>query len=446
MQRSVLIVDDDRNLGSSIRRHLERAGITVRLAYNIAEARLLLEKERSELALVDYHLPDGPGADLIRWALARGTVEVAYCMTGAAQCANVVDVMRAGAKDVLEKPFPFEAIEDLLKKHAKNTDFRGQYAPNIMGDDPELLAQLSIVESVADTDSTVLVLGESGTGKELIARALHDASLRREGPFVALNCAAIPESLIEDELFGHAKGAFTGALTARDGRIASANKGTLFLDEIGDMPLVAQAKLLRVLQEKQVNPIGDDRAIALDIRVVAATNRDLEQMVEAGTFRADLLFRLSVITVELPALRERGEDVLALAHHFLALANRRTGRNVQGFDEQAQAALLSHSWPGNVRELANAVERAVVMKRSGLVSTTDLKIRSKKSAPAPVAERTAVETPSSHDLHLKSALDGVEKKMIAAALERSNGNRTEAAALLGLNRTTLVEKMKRVAG
>jgi transcriptional regulator with GAF, ATPase, and Fis domain len=285
----------------------------------------------------------------------------------------------------------------------------------------------------------VLIYGESGTGKELVARAVHDASPRRDKPFVPINCAAIPESLIEDELFGHTRGAFTGAEAARQGRIASADGGTLFLDEIGDMPIIAQAKLLRVLQERALTPVGGDRSIPVDIRVVAATNRDLDAMVAAGSFRADLLFRLRVIEVRLPPLRDRGDDILTLARSFLAQANRRNNRSVTGFDPAAESTLAGHAWPGNVRELANTIERAVILKRQGLLSAADLRLTGKRGAPAAAPAAAAPD-----DLNLRSTLDKTEKRLIAIALERSAGNRTEAAALLGLNRTTLVEKMKRV--
>jgi transcriptional regulator with PAS, ATPase and Fis domain len=341
-------------------------------------------------------------------------------------------------------------------------EWRKRYAAEMVGDDPAFLHVLQVLRSVADTNSTVLVTGETGTGKELVASAVHKASKRAEKPFVALNCAAIPDALIESELFGHTRGAFTGAVAAREGRLLAASGGTLFLDEIGDMPLAAQAKLLRVLQDKMVTPLGADRGVPVDVRIVAATHRDLEDMVEKGQFRRDLFFRLSVIRVELPALRERQEDIGALARHFLVHTAANVGRTVSELSDEAVALLAEHAWPGNVRELANVMERAVVLKHEdGPIEAADITIASTRrrfasgtgqvriaSAPAPVAVPSppAAETGETEGLNLKSAVDNVEQRLIRIALERTAGNRTEAAALLGLNRTTLVEKLRKISG
>jgi transcriptional regulator with PAS, ATPase and Fis domain len=340
-------------------------------------------------------------------------------------------------------------------------EWRRRYAADMVGDDPAFLHVLQVLRSVADTHSTVLVTGETGTGKELVASAIHKASRRAEKPFVALNCAAIPDSLIESELFGHTRGAFTGAVAAREGRLLAAHGGTLFLDEIGDMPLAAQAKLLRVLQDKQVTPLGADRGVPVDVRIVAATHRDLEDMVEQGTFRRDLFFRLSVIRVELPALRERQDDIGALARHFLVQTAASVGRTVSELADDAVALLAEHSWPGNVRELANVMERAVVLKHDdGPIEAADITIATKRRfgkgtgsvravQPAPVAVPSPPVADGSGDgegLNLRSAVDNVEQRLIRIALERTAGNRTEAAALLGLNRTTLVEKLRKISG
>lgn len=331
--------------------------------------------------------------------------------------------------------------------------------PALLGDSPALREARDVIDAVARTTCTVLVTGESGTGKEVFARALHAASDRGEGPFVALNCASIPDSMVEAELFGHARGSFTGAVTSRTGRIAASGGGTLFLDEVGDMPLAAQAKLLRVLQEQTIMPVGGDHEIAVDTRVVAATHRDLEQMVQAGSFRADLFFRLCVVPVRLPALRERGDDVLLLARHFASELAVRYGRPARPFDEDAERALLGHPWPGNVRELAHRIERAILLGRGVELGAADLQL-----IPPPPGELASgtqvrwpdrpgtgtlpppfVEPPAGEELDLKRALERVERALIDQALARTNGNRTEAAALLGLNRTTLVEKMRKRA-
>jgi transcriptional regulator with PAS, ATPase and Fis domain len=316
--------------------------------------------------------------------------------------------------------------------------WRQKFAPGILGDDPRLAEVLRLVRNVADTDCTVLITGESGTGKELLARAVHAGSLRKDGPFVPLNCAAIPESLIEAELFGHVRGAYTGAIAAREGRIASAHGGTLFLDEIGDLPPSAQAKLLRMLQDLVITPLGSDRPLAIDVRIVAATNQDLERMVDEGKFRADLYYRLSVIPVQVPPLRERAGDVVVLARQFLAAANQRNGRGVDGFEESAERALAEHRWPGNVRELMHMVERAVLLKGQGRIRASDLPLA--RIARGTGTHRVTIPT---EGLDLRRAMDEVERQLIDEALERTGGNRTEAAALLGLNRTTLVEKIRK---
>ncbi|MCR9162760.1 MAG: sigma-54 interaction domain-containing protein [Nannocystaceae bacterium] len=307
-----------------------------------------------------------------------------------------------------------------------------------MGHSPALEFSLHLIERCADTDSTVLITGESGTGKELLARAVHQGSKRSARPFVAVNCAALPESLVEAELFGHAKGAYTGANNSRSGRMLAAQGGTLFLDEVGDLPLTAQSKLLRALQEREVTPVGSDTPVSCDVRVVAATHRDLKAMVEAGEFRLDLYYRLNVIRVHAAPLRERPEDVVPLAEHFIAMFNERAGRSVEGITPQAAAALAAHPWQGNVRELSNAIERAVVLSSSPMLDVTALGLEPVKTGTKPAGPSVPEE------LDLRTAIKKVEGQLIARALEKAGGNRTEAAAILGLNRTTLVEKIRKL--
>jgi len=316
--------------------------------------------------------------------------------------------------------------------------WRRRFAPDILGEDPRLVEALDTVHSVADTDCTVLITGESGTGKEMIARALHASSPRARGPFIALNCAAIPDTMVEAELFGHVRGAFTGAHATRSGRVVAADGGTLFLDEIGDMPLHAQAKLLRVLQDRTITPVGADMPVSIDIRVVAATNQDLEAMIDEGRFRGDLYYRLGVIPVDLPPLRERRNDIIELARELLEQINARHRRNVTGLDSSAQRALIAHHWPGNVRELAHVIERTILLKKTGVVSASDLRLgcRNRRGASQWAAK-------TMKGLDLRQAIEHVERELIDEALERTGGNRTEAAALLGLNRTTLVEKIRK---
>jgi transcriptional regulator with PAS, ATPase and Fis domain len=317
---------------------------------------------------------------------------------------------------------------------------------SIRGTSACLRESMDMLLSVADTDCTVLLTGESGTGKELFARALHTRSARAAGPFAALNCAAIPESMMEAELFGHVRGSFTGATGTRPGRLAAADGGTLFLDEIGDMPLAAQAKLLRVLQEGTITPVGSDSDVAIDVRVVAATHHDLEKLVAEGRFRSDLYFRLNVVPIHLPSLRTRGAgDILELADHFLAEATRKHRRKQAELDAEARKALTEYHWPGNVRELAHKIERAVLLARGQNITAVDLNLGRALHRTRPTTAPELRVITGQIDLDLKKALDRVEKHFIEKALERTNGNRTEAAALLGLNRTTLVEKMRKIA-
>jgi transcriptional regulator with GAF, ATPase, and Fis domain len=330
--------------------------------------------------------------------------------------------------------------------------WRTQFAPEIVGDSDTLVDALETIAHVAETECSILITGETGTGKELFARAVHRASDRRGRAFVPVNCAAIPETLLETELFGHVKGAFTGAMTARAGRFVAASGGTIFLDEIGDLPLAAQGKLLRVLEERVVSPLGSDVDVPVDVRVVAATHQNLEQMVAEGKFRADLYFRLAVVPLHLPALRDRDNDIERIADICVTRARQRSGRPIEGLDPSARAALRAYAWPGNVRELSHVIERAVLLARHPMLSDVDLAIPGTKKANhfargsqlgIPVVTDVPEVTDSSLDL--RTALETLERQLIDRALHKAGGNRTEAAALLGLNRTTLVEKLRKYA-
>jgi transcriptional regulator with GAF, ATPase, and Fis domain len=332
------------------------------------------------------------------------------------------------------------------------SSWRTQFAPEIVGDSPQIIDALETIRQVAPTDCSILITGETGTGKELFARAAHRASPRRNRPLIPVNCAAIPESLLETELFGHIKGAFTGATNARTGRFMSAHEGTIFLDEIGDLPLAAQAKLLRVLEERVVSPVGSDSDIALDVRIIAATHRNLAEMVEQGKFRADLYFRLAVVPIHLPALRERPEDILTIANLCIARAREKLGRNIEGLDAAARTALCAYHWPGNVRELSHVIERSVLLARKPVLSHGDIPLPNVKARFARAADDSGpFQMPTlgselaDSSLDLRSALESLERQLIDRALQKAGGNRTEAAALLGLNRTTLVEKLRKYA-
>jgi transcriptional regulator with PAS, ATPase and Fis domain len=310
----------------------------------------------------------------------------------------------------------------------------------LIGQSDSLVEVFRVVDRVATTSCTVLITGESGTGKELVARALHDASPRARGPFVAVNCGAIPEALLESELFGHARGAFTGAHASKIGRIAQAQGGTLFLDEIGELPLSLQVKLLRVLQSREYSPVGDTRTLNADVRIVAATNVNLEVAVQTGQFREDLYYRLNVIHVHVPPLRERLDDVPLLAHHFLVKARIKTDRSdVTGMGKAAAELLMSHQWPGNVRELENTIERAVLLCAGSTIEPRDLPAR---VCGLGTERRISPRLPEA-GLDLRNAVDSFENHLIRQALERTNWNKKQAAVLLGLNRTTLVEMLKR---
>jgi transcriptional regulator with PAS, ATPase and Fis domain len=309
----------------------------------------------------------------------------------------------------------------------------------VIGNAETFLDVYRVIDRVADTNCTVLVTGESGTGKELVARAVHFASKRAAAPFVAINCGAIPEALLESELFGHARGAFTGAHATKTGRIALAQGGTLFLDEIGELPLSLQVKLLRILQSHEYSPVGDTRTMKADVRIVAATNIDLEQAVAAGAFREDLYYRLNVIHLTVPALRERREDIPLLVHHFMAKARAKTGRPVNEVSRAAAELLATYDWPGNVRELENTIERAILLSPSDRIQPSDLPTRVRGLG----SERRVVAKLPDAGIDLRAAVESFENDLIRQALDRTGWNKNQAANLLGLNRTTLVEMLKR---
>jgi DNA-binding NtrC family response regulator len=320
---------------------------------------------------------------------------------------------------------------------------RDEWRPQValIGDSPALKAVVDVIDRVAQTRATVLITGESGTGKEVVARLLHGLSGRINGPFVAVNCGAIPENLLESELFGHAKGAFTGAAEARVGKFVQADGGTLFLDEIGDLPLSMQVKLLRVLQEREVTPVGESRPRQIDVRIIAASNQDLETMVGEKRFRQDLYYRLEVLPVRLPALRERREDIPLLASHFLDVMNRKLERTVT-LSEEALTLMKLHSWPGNVREMENLFERLVILNSTGSIGAQELPERMRHDG-APLGAVSAATALAQGSVDLTETLSAIEDSLIEQALRQAEGNKTHAAESLGLNRTTLVNKMKR---
>ena len=455
MTAKVLLCDDEEVVCRSLARLLRSASYDVVTADGpggLAQ----IDHETFDAVITDLRMPGADGfaiLDAVRTKCPRTPVIV---MSGSAQISDAVRAMRLGARDFLVKPVGVESLEEALggavgtsKTPAPDevpdpVAWRDRNAPWLLGQDPAMLAVLSLLAQVSDTGCTVLLTGESGTGKELVARSIVAGSSRAKKPFVAVNCAAIPTNLVESELFGHARGAFTGANSARIGRFAEASGGTILLDEIGEMELGVQAKLLRLIQDGVLRPVGDEIDQRIDVRILAATNRKLENDVASGRFRADLFWRLNVIPVELPSLRERSTDIPLLAEHFVRRFNEKNRRKVTGIHPDAMFALQHYYWPGNIRELENLLERTVILKGSGEIVLSDLppKLRSGQDGSATPVPTPLPDRPSDRT-DLRAILESVEDRMIAEALVRTGGNKNRAAELLGRNRTTLVEKLRR---
>jgi DNA-binding NtrC family response regulator len=448
MPGRVMIIEDEETLRQLIERKLRRAGWTVTAHANAEEALPALVDADPEVVLTDLNLGGANGITVCREVEARLPGVPSILMTAFGSMDAAVEALRAGAWDFLTKPLDMtlltitldRALEhrrlhlelQRLRRRAEREAGFGE----ILGESQVMRELFDLVERVAPAPSSVLVTGESGTGKELVARAIHRLS-GRNGAFVAINCGAVPATLLESELFGHVKGAFTDARSARAGLFVQAEDGTLFLDEIGDMPLELQVKLLRALQERRIRPLGADREVPIEVRVVAATNQDLEAAVMEGRFREDLLYRLDVIRLELPPLRARGGDVLRLAQAFLEVHAERMGKPVLGFAEDAARKLLDYDWPGNVRELQNCVERAVVLARMDHVTAADLPRRLQQHEP----DVQVVAVASQPELLLP--LEEVERRYVLKALETLGGNKSLAAKVLEVDRRTLYRMLER---
>ncbi|HYO98225.1 MAG TPA: sigma-54 dependent transcriptional regulator [Polyangiaceae bacterium] len=442
----VLVVDDDREMCELAEAGLSQRGYSVTWRLWPEEALALLDQEDFAVLLVDIHMEGMSGLDLCRAALAKRPDLVVVVMTGFGSLDHAIGAMRAGAYDFITKPVSMDALALTLERAVRHRAMSDELQrlrrrvetrelPNVVGTSAVMQRVADVVERVAATETNVLVTGESGTGKELVARALHERSGRR-GPFLAINCAAVPENLLESELFGHARGAFTDARSARTGLFVEANQGTLFLDEIGEMPLGMQAKILRALQERKVRPLGASQEVSFDARIVTATNRDLEAEVTEKRFREDLYYRINVVRVDVPPLRARGNDVLLLAQHFLERAAVRSVKSVTRLGRLVAERLINYDWPGNVRELENCMERAVALARFDEITLDDL--------PAKIREHRATEVYTlSDDPNELPPMNIVEERYIRKVLAAVGGNKTLAAKVLGFDRRTLYRKLER---
>lgn len=463
---SLLLVDDDLCLAESLARWLETRGYAVEVAGTLAEAKSALNRVSFDLLLTDLRLGDGDGFELIRQVRSCHPRTSSVVLTGYATSEITIDAVRAGALDVLVKPVQDQALLSAIRRATEqpnllqqNERLRQQLEvrmgmENIISQDRRMLEIFRIVDSVADARVSVLITGENGTGKSMIARAIHNRSHRKKGPFIEVACGALPDNLLESELFGHVAGAYTGAVSDRQGKFELAHGGTLFLDEIGTATPALQVKLLRVLQEFQFEPLGGSQTRTVDTRVILATNEDLTAAVASGRFRQDLYYRVNVVEIALPALRERPGDIPLLVDHFLEKIARAGGRRTEGFDTAALAIMQRYAWPGNIRQLENVVERAVLLGQDHFLSVNDL-------SPELVAEVLAEPTtawPVGHlgtesgqgalggdgGNRLRGALAAPERQIILQALRDQQWNRSATAQQLGINRTTLYKKMKRL--
>jgi DNA-binding NtrC family response regulator len=439
---SILLVDDEEKILKTLGRALRTEGHRVVESANGKAARRLLTDESFDVLIVDNLMPGMTGLELIR-DLVASTPEPErpqiVMMTAHATVADAIAAMKLGALDFLQKPFEIDHLLVTINRAVDHQRLRTEHR-YLLSERDEEFSHYGIVgrsrtmqdvihraERVAETKSTVLITGETGTGKELVARAIHDRSAERHMPLIKVNCAAIPDTLLESELFGHVRGAFTGAATNKKGRFALANGGSIFLDEIGTMQAPLQAKLLRVLQEREFEPLGAERTEKVDLRVIAATNRDLRQLVAEGKFQDDLFYRLNVIPIQIPSLRERREDIPVLVEHFVRKHAQRTGKPIDKIDEGVVAALQKYDWPGNVRELENTIERAVVLSGSRTITDRDISVL----APP------ATQAPSLPSLRLHQNLEWAERESVRRALDQSRGVKKDAAELLGISQRAL---------
>jgi two-component system response regulator AtoC len=448
MSGSVLIVDDDQSMAETLTRAMGLRGFVVTWRTSAVEALKLLDDQDFDVVVTDLHMEGMDGFAFCERVVANRPDLPVVMITGFGSMESAVAAIRAGAYDFITKPFDVEILRLTLARAVQHRALRDEVkrlrqavaavrgADQMIGSSPPIQKVKELIDRVADADATLLITGESGTGKELVAQAVHRRGPHSSGPFVAINCAAMPETLLESELFGHVKGAFTDARAPRQGLFLKANGGTLFLDEIGEMPLGMQPKLLRALQEKTVRPVGGDTEIPYEARIITASNRDLELEVEERRFREDLFYRINVVRIDVPPLRVRGGDVLFLTQHFIKQFSSKSGKKVLGPSAAVAEKLMTYGWPGNVRELQNCVERAVAFTRFEELTVDDLpeKIRDYKS--------TDLSIPGVEVSEMMT-MDEVERRYILRVLKQLDGNKTLAADLLGLDRRTLYRKLER---
>ena len=445
-RNKILVVDDDLAHARMLETLITEWGYEVTLADDGDVGVEAVKAQGFDMVLMDMKMVKMSGMEALQSIKAFNPSLPVIIMTAYSSVQTAVKALKIGAYDYLTKPLDFDKLQLTIERiferiylKSENRELKTRlkeaaFAHDIIGGSPAMASLLDTIKMVSPTDASILVTGESGTGKELVSAAIHYNSGRRQGPFVRINCAAITETLLESELFGHEKGAFTGAEKKRKGKFLLADKGSILLDEIGEMSLPVQAKLLRVIQEKEISPVGSDVSVKTDVRIIAATNRDLKKLSEQGKFRRDLYYRLNVVNIKIPALRERREDVPILATHFLERFSKRNNRDIKGFTPGAMDILIRYAWEGNVRELKNCVERSVVLSRSDYIGIEDIKFLTTDTDTSP-AVGTGMDM-------TRTSLSDIEKGAILATLEASGGNKSETARRLGITRKTLLKKLK----
>ncbi len=458
MNKEILIIDDDESIAWVVEKALEQLGYKV-VSHTRLATGLKAAKEDSQLILLDLMLPDGNGLDGLREIKASNPDATVIMITAHGRMESTIEAMKEGAYDYLEKPFDIEELKIVVEKAFKDMELREELkrlketdeeseSPQIIGKSEKMLKVFKEIGRVTAKDVTVLITGESGTGKELVAKAIHYNSQRSSGPFVAINSASIPKDLLEAELFGWEKGAFTGAKDKRIGKIEMANGGTLFLDEISELDMNLQAKLLRFLQEKELSPLGSNKVIQTDVRIIGATNKNLKDAVAKGTFREDLFYRFNVVQIKLPSLRERREDILPLTKHFLKLAQKKFETGRKELSKEAKDFIVKYDWPGNVRELENTIKSACILSDGATIEKRDLHVEEGNSYTIKefledklkkyLKDMTALETSNLHS----TVMSEVEKALISIVLKETKGNQLKTARTLGINRNTLRTKIK----